>query len=50
MAMYLARTGPVPAPELFRDEEVADIIFGMKRGKSAGPDGVAYDFMSTCRC
>ena len=34
MAMYLARTGPVPAPELFRDEEVADIVYGMKRGKS----------------
>ena len=43
MAMYLARTGPVPAPALFSDSEVEEVIFGMKRGKSAGPDGIVYE-------
>ena len=45
MAMYLARTGPVPAPALFSEAEVEEVIFGMKRGKSAGPDGVVYEHL-----
>ena len=45
MAMYLARTGPVPAPALFSEAEVEEVIFGMKRGKSAA---MAWS-MSICR-
>ena len=43
MALYLARAGPVPAPELFRLEELEQVAYGMKRGKSAGPDRVVYE-------
>ena len=45
MAMYLARAGPVPATCLFTDEEVEAAVYGMRRGKSAGPDGVVYEHL-----
>ena len=45
MARYLARTGLVPGPELFREDEIEKVVYGMKTAKSAGPDGVVYEHL-----
>ena len=45
MALYLARTGEVPGCELLSEGEVADVLYGMKTDKSAGPDGVVYEHL-----
>ena len=45
MALYLARTGEVPGCDLFSTSEVADVVYGMKTGKSAGPDGIVYEHL-----
>ena len=45
MALCLARAGPVPATNLFQLEELEQVTYGMKRGRSAGPDGVVYEHM-----
>ena len=45
MALYLSRTGSVPGCALFSEQEVAEVVYAMKAGKSAGPDGVVYEHL-----
>ena len=38
MALYLAKTGAVPACDLFTEQEVSAVVYAMKTGKSAGSE------------
>ena len=46
MSLYLSRVGSVPACPLFTMTELAQIVHGMKSGKSTGADGVSYELLT----
>ena len=45
LALYLSLTGTVPECALFTDQEVATVVYGMRAGKSTGPDGLTYELL-----
>ena len=47
MAMYLSAVPHVPAPQPIQEEEILHVLSTCKRGKSAGQDGITYEFIET---
>ena len=45
MAMYISQVGRVPGPQLLTAEEIVATLEHMKAGKSAGRDGMTYEFL-----